>query len=50
MWQFAHSKRGFGNEEIVERWKGCEAKGAVSKQQIEYEPVYEWPGKMRHMM
>lgn len=52
MWQFAQgtSKRGFRNEEAVGRWKGCEAKGAVSEQQMGYEPVYEWPSKMGHMM
>lgn len=39
-----------GNKKTVERWRGCEAKGAASEQQIRYEAVYEWPGKIKHTM
>ena len=36
-----------GNKKTMGRWSGYEAKGAASEQQIRYEAVCEWPGKMK---
>lgn len=40
----------FGEQEDSGEVEGCEAKGAASEQQVRYEAMYEWPGKMKHTM
>lgn len=37
----------FGEQEDSGEVEGCEAKGAASLQQVRYEAMYEWSGKMK---